>query len=746
MDISKFSSDNFDAKAWINDVFSHVDSNTDREHFATGLVTKLQVFIQEVAKSLEDINGQIIQAVPKVMREFDAMQQEAVLLQGKMKAVQSDVRKIENETVAAMDTLLTIDSAKSRMKEVERALKEVDNWTTLTKDINEVFSSGNPDLIVNKLIGMQQCLTVLGPKIRDHKERSDYLEQLKDQFISIISPSVVAAFASQSLESAQYFAKVFGELARMDDLEKYYRKSLKADVAQHWMELVQSDEMQDAADLMNSFYDYLLSLWFSQLKWYGQVLKTPGPVICRGFMEALSSLDPSIDKVIMNRLDTYPNRVAAILTAKLASDNFARSMESSLSNIDALHSTDAYTLLQEIFKPFVPFVLHYQQYEQSQLLMNLDQCEGAEGGWSSLSKIQKSVNPVFSEAFEGLERCGTLSDGFALPFLVKAYRTYFTNYVAILKKFLDSIQISKDEMGLENWDRVQNVLILSQLCGEMILNLRKLDEAVDVAGEKLLYKTRSLQESMADGITDISFAYDVVLFNDPTLRSAVEQFSDKFSDAKTTKLRVLSDIGKQLRVINNRVHQLAADLILEPIRQSLNTLAKFPVWSASSIGEALTADLPSFSVAPLEYVTKVGQYLINLAHYLEPYLNQENAAICTALAECRLPFVQSQPDTLNSEQAGRLWLECAARGIMISYGDAVSGIRQLSPSGCKQLLVDVEYLCNVIDDMGLTVDDSIKALAKLLKMSPEELSDKSVTTGLPERYVSLVKEAKGLKS
>lgn len=126
-------------------------------------------------------------------------------------------------------------------------------------------------------------------QIRDHKERSDYLEQLKDQFISIISPSVVAAFASQSSESAQYFAKVFGELARLDDLEKYYRKSLKvqvghlvlrrhqwtsiwfqADISQRWSELVQSDDAQDASELMNSFFDYLLSLWFSQvsLQWF----------------------------------------------------------------------------------------------------------------------------------------------------------------------------------------------------------------------------------------------------------------------------------------------------------------------------------------------------------------------------------------------------------------------------------------------------------------------------------------------
>jgi len=216
---------------------------------------------------------------------------------------------------------------------------------------------------------------------------------------------------------------------------------------------------------------------------------------------------------------------------------------------------------------------------------------------------------------------------------------------------------------------------------------------------------------------------------------------------KNTKLKLLADIGKQLRVINNRVHQLTADLVLEPMRSLLHSLTNLSVWSSSSIGEALTADLPSFSVAPLEYVTKVGQYLINFANYLEPYLSQENASICVALSGCRLPFVQNQQENLTNEQAVQLWLECVGRGIVVSYAEAVANIRQLSSSGCKQLLVDVEYLCTVIDDMGLPVDDSIKALTRLLKMSPEELRDKSlITSDYPDRFVHLIREARGVKS
>lgn len=51
------------------------------------------------------------------------MQQEGTLLQNRMKSVQQDVQKVEQETAQAMESLLKIDTAKSRMHSVEKALR-----------------------------------------------------------------------------------------------------------------------------------------------------------------------------------------------------------------------------------------------------------------------------------------------------------------------------------------------------------------------------------------------------------------------------------------------------------------------------------------------------------------------------------------------------------------------------------------------------------------------------------------------
>lgn len=44
-------------------------------------------------------------------------------------------------------------------------LQEIDNWTALTADIDDVFASGNADVMAERLASLQQCLRVLGSKV-----------------------------------------------------------------------------------------------------------------------------------------------------------------------------------------------------------------------------------------------------------------------------------------------------------------------------------------------------------------------------------------------------------------------------------------------------------------------------------------------------------------------------------------------------------------------------------------------------
>lgn len=52
-----------------------------------------------------------------------------------------DVMQVERETAQSMQTLVELDSIKGRMQSSLEALREADNWTTLSADVEDVFSS-----------------------------------------------------------------------------------------------------------------------------------------------------------------------------------------------------------------------------------------------------------------------------------------------------------------------------------------------------------------------------------------------------------------------------------------------------------------------------------------------------------------------------------------------------------------------------------------------------------------------------
>ena len=56
------------------------------------------------------------------------------------------------------------------------------------------------------------------------------------------------------------------------------------------------------------------------------------------------------------------------------------------------------------------------------------------------------------------------------------------------------------------------------------------------------------------------------------------------------------------------------------------------LWGAQTAGEGTmdSAMLPDFSFSPGEYITCIGEYLMTLPQHLEPYMSQDNAALCRA--------------------------------------------------------------------------------------------------------------------
>lgn len=90
---------------------------------------------------------------------------------------------METNTTLAMESLLAIDAEKSKIQAVEKALRvsisiqksgagwrgrrlqEVENWSHLTSDMEEVFGSGDVELMATRLKTLQNSLHVMGRKV-----------------------------------------------------------------------------------------------------------------------------------------------------------------------------------------------------------------------------------------------------------------------------------------------------------------------------------------------------------------------------------------------------------------------------------------------------------------------------------------------------------------------------------------------------------------------------------------------------
>ncbi|MEQ2194808.1 hypothetical protein XENOCAPTIV_003266, partial [Xenoophorus captivus] len=163
-----------------------------------------------------------------VLRDVEALKQEASFLKEQMVLVKEDIKKFEQETVQSMQDL-------------------------------EVISS--------KLTSMQNSLFML-VDTPDYSEKCVHLEALKNRLEAMASPQIVATFNSMSIDQAKLFVKVFTEIDRMPQLLAYYYKCHKGHLVGIWQDLSQSELSLNQQ--LSEFYDTLLSTWHAQVQWSSQ--------------------------------------------------------------------------------------------------------------------------------------------------------------------------------------------------------------------------------------------------------------------------------------------------------------------------------------------------------------------------------------------------------------------------------------------------------------------------------------------
>jgi conserved oligomeric Golgi complex subunit 7 len=90
--------------------------------------------------------------------------------------------------------------------------------------------------------------------------------------------------------------------------------------------------------------------------------------------------------------------------------------------------------------------------------------------------------------------------------------------------------------------------------------------------------------------------------------------------------------------------------------------------------------MPSFSIAPLSYVTQIGEHLFELPQQLEPFASGE-------LQESD----KGKEVNEDFDASGFIhqWISHVSRSTMSLYLQRITQIKHLTPLGIEQLIVDI---------------------------------------------------------
>ncbi|XP_014248719.1 conserved oligomeric Golgi complex subunit 7 [Cimex lectularius] len=698
MNISAFSESHFDPKEWINETFRSPEALENKEAYLTSVVSKLQLYVQQVNGAMEETSEHVLKSMPRVIHDANMIHKEALLLKEKMQLVKEEITKIQKDTAASMAALEKLDKMKTELQVAKQALHEADNWTMLASDIEDVIESRNIDAIASKVISMQQSLVVLA-NCADFDDRKLKLESYKNTLEAIASPQVVKAFTSKSIEESKKFVEIFSGMEKLPQLIRYYAKCEKDSLCQEWTKLVDFDQDRTVLEWLSSFYHTMLTNWQTQGKWCQKVFNSVNmlPAI---YIDVLITLEKDMVSAIDLAVKQHQDQLQFLIQLREVTDQFSQSFSNAISQFD-VNAEEAwpqiekalYTIYKGYFSNYASYEEHQLGKEVSDLVINGDLIEAVQGVGQSTTLFANSCN-------KAIARCKDLTNFASFPGLVSAIQfsvlKHLEHYVTLLS------QIEVERQNKEEWAMFQICLLYLQNIGDFQNCVEELDK--DLV-HKFLHFEKSAKES--------KFKSKEILLD----KQALEQYITLYTSLKESdEPSVLTKARKKLMKVSNRGYHTTLDVMLTPILDQLELAPA--AWASNS---SVTQQLPDYSYAPLEYITQIGEYLMTLPQHLEPFLNKE-----------------------GGESRADLLLGNIAKQTCTIYIEHLLSTKDVTPNMAKQIAIDIGYLGNVLEDLGFSLSEHLSQIALLLKIPVESYQKESA--GCSAKLVSIVRQMRNITS
>lgn len=151
----------------------------------------------------------------------------------------------------------------------------------------------------------------------------------------------------------------------------------------------------------------------------------------------------------------------------------------------------------------------------------------------------------------------------------------------------------------------------------------------------------------------------------------------------------LERVMKESLNLNTEIQLCIFNILMNPIDEQMKFLGNAEWAAIINSGSGLTEDLPEFGLAPMEYITQIGQYLMMLPQHLEPFVIEENKGLRRALSEQTFPHGESESLATQSHSPADFLLSCVAKASATLLSDAILRIPTVNAKMAKQLASDI---------------------------------------------------------
>ena len=728
MDVTAFSGDNFDPKDWINKALRSSESGQSKEDVAGSLVMRLQLMIAKLNTALEDQCNAVVQSIPRVSREAGQLQLEAALLSDKLASIRSEMESVEMETRENMSSLVRMDAVKERLSATSRALQEADNWTSLDNQVEDAFDNNEHELVTEKLVGMQQSLRLL-THVPDYQDRLSHLEQHKNRLEATLSPLLVTAFTTRNTEAALALVQMFRSIERDKQLSKYYQKCVRAELLQSWS-LTVSEGDGELETWLDTWYSQLARDLAHHQAWVSTVFSevSSSELLCELLTDVFSSLQPSPQFCLEAAVKLTSDMLGLLVKIKTRTVKFLASVQSYVNGAGDKRLRE---LGKAVYRPFLSQVARYEELEVKVLTSEVSSwVVEKKDSIDELHSLAGCVAKFLSMSESAAQRCVSLTAGTAFPALTRAIARALDTHLDRFRKLVRKLEKKKVIVD-DDWSVLQHCLTANQITGDLLLMLEQLEVS---ASTTFLDSTRSyLGQDSSDSPL---LQYHIFLLKSEDIIKLNELYSSLSSPSKTPT-PLLHQAMTLLAGVCSDLQKTTFSLMFHPVSIQLEQIPGLHTWTATTSGQSSleTAEMPEFSLSPSEYITCVGEFLMTLPQYLEPYMSQDSPALIRALRQNVFP---GAGDTGSLQSPADFLLGCISSSTCSSYISYISSIPGLNTGSAKQLAVDISYLGDILDDLGHPVSGDLSSTGCLLRVGEASWPEES--QGHPGKIVSMIRK------